>query len=141
MSSFKNSQFYQKFLVNDISSSSSSDDVEIRAIYHHCGDGVLEDDGYKAFMNAFCPGAHVRPHSNSYFDSILTSSQHIIASRDHLPDPVTFTTAALGQLRLNTIDEKLFPIPNYSLTPKRDLKGMSFTLSCRLPQNLSLPKL
>jgi len=51
---------------------------------------------------------------------------------------VTFTTAALGQLRLNSIDEKLFPIPKYSLTPKRDLKGMGFTFSCRHSADFSL---
>ena len=38
---------------------SSSDDVELRAIYHLCGDGVLEDEAYKTFMNAFCPDVHV----------------------------------------------------------------------------------
>jgi ribonuclease Z len=43
---------------------SLSGDVEIRAIYHLCGDGVLEDNDYKAFMNAFCPDVHVRPYSS-----------------------------------------------------------------------------
>ena len=115
--------------MDDNASSSLSGDVELRAIYHLCGDNVLEDDGYKTFMNAFCPDVHVRPYSSLLLsDRILTSLQHIVASRDHLPDPVTFTSAAYGQLRLNSIDEKVFPIQKFSLTPKEDLKGMSYTL-------------
>lgn len=43
---------------------SLSDDVKLRAIYHLCGDLVLEDDRYKAFMNAFCPDVHVGLYSN-----------------------------------------------------------------------------
>ena len=118
---------------------SASDGVELRAIYHLCGDCVLEDDGYKAFMNAFCPGVHVRPYSNLLFlDEVVTAFQHIVASRDHLPDPVTFATAAYGQLRLNNLDEKVFPIPKYSITPKKDIKGMSCTLCCRRFAKFSL---
>jgi ribonuclease Z len=41
-----------------------------------------------------------------------------------LPDLVTFTTAAHSQLRLTGLDKQMFPIPKYSLTPKKDLRGM-----------------
>ena len=35
-------------------------DLELRAIYHLCGDGVLEDPRYKDFLNGFGPHVHVR---------------------------------------------------------------------------------
>ena len=62
ISSFKNSGFYRTFMKDD--NLSLSDDVKLRAIYHLCGDLVLEDDRYKAFMNAFCPDVHVGLYSN-----------------------------------------------------------------------------
>jgi ribonuclease Z len=60
VSSIKGSQFYKKLLKDNNGSSSASDDIELKAIYHICGDGVLEDDVYKAFMNAFRPDVNVR---------------------------------------------------------------------------------
>ena len=33
---------------------------KVRAVFHLCGDGVLEDERYKAFMDDFGPDVHVR---------------------------------------------------------------------------------
>ncbi|KAG1723801.1 hypothetical protein EDB19DRAFT_1915912 [Suillus lakei] len=60
--------------------------------------------GYKAFMKGFKDGMH-----------------HIVASRDHVPDPITFTSAAFNQLRLNHLDNDIFPVPKYSLEAKKAL--------------------
>jgi ribonuclease Z len=56
LSSF-NHPFYAKFRSN------LPEDLKeyvVRAIFHICGPGVLEDERYIAFMNGFAPGAHVR---------------------------------------------------------------------------------
>ncbi|KAG6330075.1 hypothetical protein ID866_9015 [Astraeus odoratus] len=84
-----------------------SKDHIVRVVYHLCGDGVLEDERYKAFMNEFGPEVH-----------------HLVASRRHLPDPVTFTSAAYSQLRLNQLDPNVFPLPKFSLTSEKSLQGM-----------------
>lgn len=33
----------------------------VRAVFHTCGPGVLEDESYVTFMNGFGPDTHVRP--------------------------------------------------------------------------------
>lgn len=49
--------------------------------------------------------------------------QHIVASREHCPDPVTFTNAAFNQLQFNRLDSNLFPIPQFSLKAPRPLEN------------------
>jgi ribonuclease Z len=79
-------------------------DYVVHVIYHLLGSDVLEDERYKSFMNGF--------------DS---DTQHLISSPDHNPDPLTFTSAGLSQLRLNQLDSEMFPLPYFRATPRKDL--------------------
>ena len=54
---------------------------------------------------------------------ILLFLQHIVASKEHCPDPVTFTNAAFNQLQFNRLDPHLFPIPHFSLKAPRPLEN------------------
>ncbi|KAF9565899.1 hypothetical protein CPC08DRAFT_143698 [Agrocybe pediades] len=117
ISSFKNSEFYGKFWSEDpITLEAEDREYNTRLVYHLCGQGVLEDEKYKEFMRGF---------------SSIT--EHVISSREHCPDPVTFTNAAYNQLRLNKLDEKVFHIPKFSLTPKKQLSEVE-----NLPSKLHL---
>jgi len=84
------------------------------------------------------PFASAQIHTLSY-----AVTQHVVASREHCPDPVTFTSAAYTQLRLNNLDEKMFPIPKYSLTPKKDMscRPCSRSLRTHLTTFLVIPNL
>ncbi|KAH9053195.1 hypothetical protein EDB87DRAFT_1815754 [Lactarius vividus] len=82
----------------------SRKDYAVHAIYHLLGSGVLEDERYKSFMNGFSD-----------------DTQHLICSPDHNPDPLTFTSAGLSQLRLSQLDPEMFPLPYYSTTPRKEL--------------------
>ena len=56
LSAFDTSPFYAQFR------STRPEDLAayvVRSVFHICGDGVLEDDRYIAFMNGFAPSAHV----------------------------------------------------------------------------------
>lgn len=79
-------------------------DHALRVVFHLCGNDVFEHERYKAFMKRFEDDVH-----------------HIVASRDHVPDPITFTSAAFNQLRLNHLDSNIFPVPKYSLEAKKAL--------------------
>ncbi|KAI4525783.1 Metallo-hydrolase/oxidoreductase [Schizophyllum commune Loenen D] len=83
-------------------------DYATRAIFHKLGKGVLDDSRYVEFMNGFPEQTH-----------------HIIASRDHCPDPITMTSAAFSQLRLNVLDPDIFNVPKYSLEAKKPLKDIA----------------
>ncbi|KAI6104184.1 hypothetical protein F5141DRAFT_1189708 [Pisolithus sp. B1] len=85
-----------------------SKDHDVRVIHHLCGDGVLEDERYRALMNEFGPDVH-----------------HVVASRRYLPDPVTFTSAAYSQLRLNQLDSDIFPTPKFTLGAQKSLEGVT----------------
>ena len=52
-SSFSESPFFSQFC------EAGSSDYVVRVIFHMCGDGVLEDERYKAFMRGFCPDVRV----------------------------------------------------------------------------------
>lgn len=54
---------------------------------------------------------------------LLPFLQHIVASRDHCPDPVTFTSAAFSQLQFNRLDPDLFPVPHFSSKAPRPLEN------------------
>jgi hypothetical protein len=57
LSAFDNSPFYAMFR------STRPEDLKnfvVRSVFHLCGDGVLEDERYAAFMNGFAPTADVR---------------------------------------------------------------------------------
>ena len=97
-------------------------DYVVHVIYHLLGSNVLEDERYKSFMNGFAD-----------------DTQHLISSPDHNPDPLTFTSAGLSQLRLNQLDSAMFPLLYYSTTPRKDLSCalLSFHLSDYLPDSRS----
>jgi ribonuclease Z len=102
LSSFQ-SPFFSRFQ----SSQLGHKDFVVRAAFHICGPGVLEHEEYKAFMNAF-----------------PSTTYHIISSKSHQADPVTFTSASFNQLQLNQLDEAIFPIPKFRLEPKNNITGM-----------------
>ncbi|KAI0292916.1 hypothetical protein BC826DRAFT_1017511 [Russula brevipes] len=97
---------------------SSRKDCVVHVIYHLLGPNILEDERYKSFMNGFSD-----------------DTQHIISSPDHDPDPLTFTSAGLSQLRLSQLDSEMFPLPHWSSTPRKDL-----TLVTQLPPQSSFMK-
>ncbi|KAJ6561082.1 hypothetical protein DFH09DRAFT_1035940 [Mycena vulgaris] len=101
ISSFDKSPFYAK-----LRSTRAPDLAEfvVRSVFHICGEGVLEDTRYIQFMNGFPSTTH-----------------HMISAPEYGRDPVTFTTAAFNQLRLHQLDAEMFPIPHYSLEPKKNL--------------------
>ncbi|KAG8216533.1 hypothetical protein J3R82DRAFT_6675 [Butyriboletus roseoflavus] len=96
LSSFVDSGHFAKYLWKHAEDSKQH---KVRVIFHLCGDGVLEDQRYKTFMDDFGPEVH-----------------HIVASRKYLPNPMTFTSAAYSQLRLHQLDPIIFPIQKYSCT-------------------------
>ncbi|KAK0501702.1 hypothetical protein EDD18DRAFT_1431713 [Armillaria luteobubalina] len=104
VASFTDSPFYAKFRSHR---AEDMDEYKIRTVFHICGKGVFEDERYTAFMNGFDPQCH-----------------HVISSREHCPDPVTFTSAAFQQLRLQSLDPEIFAVPKYSLQPTKDIKGL-----------------
>lgn len=56
MASFAESSYFAKFR------SKSEEDMKeynVNAIFHMCGDGVLENEEYKRFMNGFSDATHV----------------------------------------------------------------------------------
>ncbi|KAF7972807.1 hypothetical protein HWV62_16994 [Athelia sp. TMB] len=95
ISSFEDSPAFARFL-GPIAK--NADECSVRTVFHICGEGVLEDSRYVAFMNRFEPDV-----------------QHVISSRQHSPNPVSFTSAAFNQLRLSQLDSTIFRIPKYSL--------------------------
>ncbi|KAH9990962.1 hypothetical protein BJV74DRAFT_920412 [Russula compacta] len=82
----------------------SRKDCVVHVIYHLLGSNVLEDERYKSFINGFSD-----------------DTQHLMSSPDHNPDPLTFTSAGLSQLRLSQLDSEMFPLPHYSTTPRKGL--------------------
>ena len=62
VSSFKESEFYRQFLSKV---PGTSDNYAVRNIFHLCGDNVLGDERYKAFMKEFAPDVNVGLHYNS----------------------------------------------------------------------------
>ncbi|KDQ60306.1 hypothetical protein JAAARDRAFT_125659 [Jaapia argillacea MUCL 33604] len=107
-STFVDSPFFEKFR------SQTNTEYKLQLVYHLCGEGVLTDDRYKAFMNGFGENVH-----------------HVVASPSHLPDPVTFTSVGYNQLKLNALDAQMFPIPTFSTTPKVELSSVP-----NLPNNI-----
>lgn len=67
----------------------------------------------------------VKSFSSFGINVSLTSylPQHLVASRKHVPDPITFTTAAYNQLRLNQLDPEMFPLQKYRLDALKDLSS------------------
>jgi ribonuclease Z len=78
-------------------------------------------------MGRFGPDVRVSRAISLWTTSKVFLSQHIVGSRDHCADPITFTSYAYTLLRLNQLDTGMFPIPSFSLTPKVSLKGMRYS--------------
>ncbi|KAH0834911.1 beta-lactamase-like protein [Lanmaoa asiatica] len=104
LSSFVDSGHFARYLWKHAEESKLH---KVQAVFHFCGDGVLEDERYKTFMDDFGPEAH-----------------HIVASRRYLPNPMTFTSAAYSQLRLNQLDPNIFPIQKYSCTASQAISDV-----------------
>lgn len=103
-SSFIDSPFFAKFR------SKRQEDISeyaVRVIFHQCGDGVLEDERYKIFMNGFGPDVY-----------------HAIASREHGQDPITFTSAAFNQMRLSRLDPDIFRLPKFRTNAKANIDSI-----------------
>ncbi|TFK29593.1 hypothetical protein FA15DRAFT_752407 [Coprinopsis marcescibilis] len=83
------------------------EEYSVKTVFHLCGQGVLEDPRYVEFMNGF--GEDVN---------------HIVSSKEHSADPVTFTSAAFNQLRLNKLDGDMFPLQQFRMEPQRPLSGI-----------------
>ncbi|KAI0777745.1 hypothetical protein BD413DRAFT_640429 [Trametes elegans] len=100
LASFSESPFFSQYR-------SKAEEVRkkhpVHAVFHLLGEGVLEDERYKEFMNGFSDETH-----------------HIVSSREHTPDKIVFTRSALVQARLNQLDADMFPLPKYNLTGTRD---------------------
>ena len=63
-STFTESSFFAKFrskCQEDIS------EYAVRVVFHLCGEGVLEDERYKTFMNGFAPDVEVSRTLNPVF--------------------------------------------------------------------------
>ncbi|RPD65585.1 hypothetical protein L226DRAFT_479775 [Lentinus tigrinus ALCF2SS1-7] len=105
LASFTESPFFAKYR-------SKAADVRkeypMHAVYHLCGEGVLEDERYKEFMNGFSEETH-----------------HLISSREYTPDKITFTRSALVQAKLHQLDAEMFPIPKYNLSPSKDITSVA----------------
>ncbi|TFK39749.1 hypothetical protein BDQ12DRAFT_734488 [Crucibulum laeve] len=103
-SSFEGSPFFRRFRSKEPEDLS---EYAVRTIYHMCGKGVVDDPRYAEFMNGFGPHAH-----------------HIVSAREYLSNPITFTSSAFNQLRLNQLDPVIFPVPHYSLKALKDIASI-----------------
>ncbi|KAI0317320.1 hypothetical protein OF83DRAFT_1083676 [Amylostereum chailletii] len=115
LSSTFSTPFYAEFR-------SKTEDVEkrynVHLIYHLLGKGVLEDERYRDFMCGFADNVH-----------------HLVAAPEFCPDPVTFTSAAFSQLRLNQLDPEFFPPIHFNTSPTKSLEDIP-----GLPSNVAVLK-
>lgn len=52
------------------------------------------------------------------------TEQHVVSSRKHVPDLITFGSAALNLLKLNQLDPDIFPVPAFRKDPIKALSGL-----------------
>ncbi|KAL2916752.1 hypothetical protein HK105_203531 [Polyrhizophydium stewartii] len=81
----------------------------VQCIGHTCGDGVLDDPRFAAWMASFPP-----------------TTRHIVISRRHNRQPIVFTSWAEIMHRMHAIDERLFPLPCVAPppVPLDEVKGL-----------------
>ncbi|OJT01745.1 Zinc phosphodiesterase ELAC protein 2 [Trametes pubescens] len=115
MASFTESPFFSKYRSR---TAEGRKEHPTHAVFHLCGEGVLEDERYKAFMNGFSDETY-----------------HIVSSRQHTPDTTVFGRSALVQAKLNQLDADMFPLTKYSLEPAQD-----FSLMTGLPPKTTLSR-
>ena len=58
LASFKSAAYYRRFWSED-HTLLKKEDYTVRTVYHMCGDGVLENENYKAFMSGFSSDTNV----------------------------------------------------------------------------------
>lgn len=83
---------------------SGSPDMTPKCIVHLLGAGVLEDTSYREWMCRFGNTTH-----------------HIVAAADYSPQQVIFERHAVVQLKLNKLDEDIFPMVWYKNQPRLEL--------------------
>ncbi|CAG8472470.1 9675_t:CDS:10 [Ambispora leptoticha] len=83
----------------------SEKDMEPGAVIHMLGNGVLEDERYRAWMKKF--GGN---------------TQHIIANGEYCPQRLIFNHAGKSQYKLSKLDSTQFRIPFYSNEPLKNFK-------------------
>ncbi|GAA5814487.1 hypothetical protein MFLAVUS_007984 [Mucor flavus] len=98
---------------------------KINVMIHHLGNNVIHDSRYKEWLRKFDQ-----------------TTDHIFGSTDVCAQTVQFTSHALGQVKLSKLNDKIFPIPQYSNIPETqlsDIKGLpknSFVLKNMAQYNL-----
>ncbi|KAF9454406.1 hypothetical protein P691DRAFT_717421 [Macrolepiota fuliginosa MF-IS2] len=80
----------------------------VRVVYHLLGSGVLEDERYLEFMKGF-----------------PETTEHIVSSPEHSPNPVTFTSHGFNQYRLSQLDPQTFPLPKFNTSAVTPLTNIS----------------
>ena len=122
ITSFVDSAFFSQFRTQPTKGDGESE-YAMRTIFHLCGDAVLNDFRYRIFMSGFPSDTHVSTLHYCHMTESVSFQQHIVASREHNTDPVTFTSAAFNTLRLNQLDSDIFPLPTFNLKPMKDIAG------------------
>ena len=123
MSHFTESPFYRQFRSKD---EKDAEQYCVSAVFHLCGDEVLEDPMYKEFMSGFPETTNVSVRFGKTSHLLMRShcTQHVVSSRKHLSDPVSFGNAALNQCKLNQLDAQMFPTQHFRSEPVKQLSGM-----------------
>ncbi|KIO33776.1 hypothetical protein M407DRAFT_17385 [Tulasnella calospora MUT 4182] len=80
--------------------------VQLHAIIHRVGPGVLEDKRYREWMASFEPAVN-----------------HMIASERYSPDQVTYSSSARMQLELSYLDNEIFRPPHHGETAPASLSS------------------
>ncbi|KAG2011926.1 3' tRNA processing endoribonuclease, variant 2 [Coprinopsis cinerea AmutBmut pab1-1] len=111
-------KWFAEGVIGRVRSRKEEDEKEysVKAVFHMLGEGVLEDPRYIEFMNGFRDGV-----------------DHLVTSKEHCPNRVTFTSATFNQLRLNKLDNEMFPIQKFNLEPSKSLSSIP-----NLPKNTQL---
>uniref|UniRef100_V5EX16 ribonuclease Z n=1 Tax=Kalmanozyma brasiliensis (strain GHG001) TaxID=1365824 RepID=V5EX16_KALBG len=79
-----------------------------QAIVHAVPTGVLKDARYQSWMRTFGPDCH-----------------HIVANHDVCANKLMYPSSATIPLRLSKLDEVMFKVPQYQLTPRSPLSALS----------------
>ncbi|SPO46727.1 related to TRZ1 - tRNase Z, involved in RNA processing [Moesziomyces antarcticus] len=85
------------------------------AIVHAIPLDVLYDTRYQSWMQSFGPDCN-----------------HIIANADVCANKLMFPSSATIPLRLSKLDDVMFKVPQYQLTPRHPLADLSATLNLKL---------
>ncbi|KIK63188.1 hypothetical protein GYMLUDRAFT_197664 [Collybiopsis luxurians FD-317 M1] len=81
----------------------------LHTVFHILGEGVLEDERYQSFMSNFRSESEIH---------------HVISSKAHSSDPITFTSSAYQLLKLTHLDSEIFRVPKFQLNPQKDITAI-----------------